>query len=514
MNVLIVDDRQVHEHGIEVPIVHFTNNTVDELVLSGGGTNAVDLPSWITELIGSISNDRKSCLKSLHLRSFLFSNDIALAIGNSLIRKCFKLQRFVIEDCEVTNLGMACFLQALAKSEVVEEIQIRDCFTSTSEGVTLALVSMIERGRFLRELDLSTYSLIIEKKDLRMLCEALKHRNAGLRKLTLGRIRFDDCEMMKNMLQENLSLEELILGEHNDYADGVIESIFQGIGKSRSLKVIDIRLPDMGASRAKSIASALKENKGLTGLNLRFFGVQQAVFEYIGEGLQGSSSIRSVTIEAPKLSTFPDSLIPFFQSLKKSRIHELNFQRTVLGMRCMKSLSKSLIDNDSVHSLNLEGCRLDEQQLGVLMDAVAKNQGLNQLNLGHNGINDSTVHHICNALKQNTSVVTLMLGFNDIGDDGLTSFIHMFGQNSTLTVLSLKGCPIGLSEEAADMFWEPHRPPAVSLDNVAKYWLRDIKIRETRVIAMLSAMDRTGHLMERSLLKIIIEMYDWVIKLN
>ena len=366
---------------------------------------------WLNAFMNSVLVDEH--LRSVRLQRVPLSNDAALLV-KSLLARCGKLQSFGIEGCELTNSALAFIFDALVRLRSMEEIVVRDNFTSPSETMIKNLIEMIQnKCRYFRVLELSNYGLLAEKKDLKLLLDALKHPQCWLKCLKLGRIKLEDKECFGSMISENLSLEELVLGEENEFADGVVESVFQAIERSRSLKVVEVHFKSLSSVQVKAIGKALSVNRMLSSLKFRYFGVQQAVMEHLGEGLT-ESCLKKIVLEAPALSTPPDSLIPFLQSLRNKNfsLQSLIVLRTNIGIRFIKALSKSIAENRTLECLRLRECSVDGAQTKLLIEAISVNDSLAYVDLSHNHVPRDAVKGISGITRSNHSLVSLNLDFN------------------------------------------------------------------------------------------------------
>jgi Ran GTPase-activating protein (RanGAP) involved in mRNA processing and transport len=247
----------------------------------------------------------------------------------------------------------------------------------------------------------------------------------------------------------------------------------------------------LGDAGATEIAEALKKNRTLTQLDLKFNGIEEAGARSLSEALDKNSQLLELQIvesgctgpllkdlyrpdgsgdvQYNKISLGMHSRIA--DQLIRNSINDivddisddkpdfvsLELARAQLGSQCAEYLAASLEFNKNLTAINLErNPNLGASGLAHMKAGIEKHRSLTDLNFRHCNIGDEGAAIFADILNENPRLTSLNLCYNNITADGVYALADVIVKPHTyqLTYLDLESNPIG--PEGDDKLEEAH----------------------------------------------------------
>ena len=376
------------------------------------------------------------------------------------------------------------FAVGLAESQSFQAFKLEHCNISSSGAVSI--FRSLEHNTSLEELDLSWNSQLAEGDSEGVGCaiERMLNRSRTLKALNLTKCGFTSevVSYLANGLAQNRSVREVILHSNNIGSTGAV-SIFKSLEHSTSMEELDLsgnrQLAD-GDSEAVgcAIERMLSVNRTLKILNLSDCGVTDPVVKCILTGLTKNTSLVTLGVSSPKLSS--SCAVSLFQqmsthptlSITVGTVNVLGVGRVEIDRGAMVwCVTGDLIPDNCVEffrALNSSGLMVSKLIVEDLTDrtaehfaaGLAESQWVQALNFSHSfwgkkNISSAGAVSIFRSLEHNTSLEELDLSGNNLLARGDSEAVgcaieRMLNVNRTLKVLNLNHC--SLTNEVASHF--------------------------------------------------------------
>ncbi len=266
-----------------------------------------------------------------------------------------------------------------------------------------ALVDALFGYNTLRTLDISANNLGVEGA---MQFSYLLARSTSLLKLDMSSDRMGDaCAVeIAKALGKNRTLTELSLDDNRIGPEGAVQ-LGKVIGRdNRRLVSLSLSGNLIGNEGAKSISLVIKENSGLTYLDL----CKNSITEGCKHLIDALSDNR--------------------------RIKTFNLAQNMMSKEACDALGKLAAKNATLSELTLNECRIAD--VTELSRGLLLNHSLTALLLGVNPISDPGVVALATALAKNETMKTLDLTATEFGPTGAAALAKLLGQTRSLVVLA------------------------------------------------------------------------------
>lgn len=130
-------------------------------------------------------------------------------------------------------------------------------------------------------------------------------------------------------------------------------------------------------------------------------------------------------------------LIKFLEELETNKVMtDLDMSMNNFYGKLINSLTKFLIENDTIKTLKMNKCELNEDAGDALKKGLERNISLENLIIKGNSLYDEGFSSICIALKNNNTLKILDVSDNRIRERGGTSFGNVLKHNKGLKEIS------------------------------------------------------------------------------
>ncbi|XP_045166901.1 uncharacterized protein LOC123530216 isoform X2 [Mercenaria mercenaria] len=267
-----------------------------------------------------------------------------------------------------------------------------------------------------------------------------------------------------------------------------MEHISRALALNTCIRVLDLRLNNIGNSGAVYMANVLYQNRTLRQLNLSSTGIDSEGCKLLADSLRTNTSL--IDLDLSFLDIGDSGCLALSGMLKQNRclkklrlrsgsitwigcgfllegieigktVNELDLSRNFIGDTGVEMFLRHMKDDSSLREVNLENCGITAAGCSTLSDVILTNKSLRNLDLSVNFIGDQGILKLSNALDRNKHIKTLGLNMCGISNDGFSKLLDILEGNATLTMLKL--CYNRLGRE--------HSNPEATSDNL-KYRVR------------------------------------------
>lgn len=267
-----------------------------------------------------------------------------------------------------------------------------------------------------------------------------------------------------------------------------MEHISRALAQNSCIRVLDLRLNNIGNSGAVYMANVLYQNRTLRQLNLSSTGIDSEGCKLLADSLRTNTSL--IDLDLSFLDIGDSGCMALSGMLKQNRclkklrlrsgsitwigcgfllegieigrtVTELDLSRNFIGDTGAEMFLRHLKDDSCLREVNLENCGITSAGCSILSDVILTNKSLRNLDLSVNFIGDQGILKLSNALDRNKHIKTLGLNMCGISNDGFSKLLDILEGNATLTMLKL--CYNRLGRE--------HSNPEATSDNL-KYRVR------------------------------------------
>ena len=288
------------------------------------------------------------------------------------------------------------------------------------------------------------------------------------------------------ILNEHTSLQSLTFSDCGLGTDD-IACIAKFLNKNKSLYILDLSSNDIneiGARKAKALASAIKKHQELTFVNLSNCNLGENI-DVLSALLDGCNKLQGLALEENGIRSEDGiALVAKFLS-KKTALTEFSLRGNAIGNDNAKALGEALKKNTQLRSICLgsndldlpsilgsnevtehltyidlssdwwigikdwsrrpadfvceAGNKLKMPGVKLLAKYMKRNPALTELNLNGCGIPSKAAKILLPALKKNTTLQHLGLAYNSFNNNSVSSFVDALQNNTTLLTLDLRG---------------------------------------------------------------------------
>ncbi|XP_037064738.1 NACHT, LRR and PYD domains-containing protein 5-like [Peromyscus leucopus] len=275
-------------------------------------------------------------------------------------------------------------------------------------GLQYLWVTLIS-NRKLKYLNLG--NTLMRDDDIKLACEALKHRNCSLETL-----RLDSCELtsacyleISKLLLSTTSLKSLSLAR-NKVVEKSMRSLCEALSSSQcSLQKLILDSCDLTSASCGFLALMLINNKKLTHLSLTMNPMEDGGVKLLCEALrEPTCHLQELELVDCQLTEDCCEDLACVITANK-QLTSLDLGNNALGDVGVMALCKGLRHEDSsLKRLGLEACGLTSECCEALSLALSSNQLLTSLNLTKNDFSTSGMLKLCSAFLHSTSKLRII----------------------------------------------------------------------------------------------------------
>ena len=389
-----------------------------------------------------------------------------------------KVSKLNVQD--PTDQTAEHFAFILVECQSVEALKLSHSFwgkENISSAGAVSILRSLPHNTSLKKLDLSGNSQLAEGDEKAVGCaiERMLNVNRTVKLLNLARCGFSSevASSFSNGLAQNHSVRKLILHSNNIGSAGAV-SIFKSLEHNTSLEELDLSgNSQLAEGDSEGVGCAIERmlngNKTLKVLHLSGCNVTDPVVEHILSGVTNNTSIVTINMSSPKLSS--SCAVSLFQQMTThptlniivGKVNVLGVGKVEMGMWCavgdrgsLWCVTGDLIPENCVEffrALNNSGLKVSKFNVQDLTDqtaehfavVLAESQSFQALKLEHCNISSAGVVSIFGSLEHNTSLEELDLSENWKLAEGDREAVgcaieRMLNVNRTLKILNLSNC--------------------------------------------------------------------------
>lgn len=323
-------------------------------------------------------------------------------------------------------------------------VQIENPFSPISNSNLILVQDLLATPNSnIASLDLSY--LIIED-EARIIAEALK-KNRSLQTLNLSNCRLGPVggRLIIEALSNDLPLTELNLDTNNlDLA--TIQILAEKLKTNRTLQKLSLYGnygTDAEAAvhgKGSAMRDMLRQNRGLTSLNLGSTNLKATDVEMIAEGLRENPTVRDLILSSNLLGGRQEAIDAVDHLLRNSRLSSLSLQGANIVMKenenyQVKALIETLKSHPTLQELNLADHGIRSKHALALAHALSENPHLRTLNFSSF---ESLRVDVVTALMENPHLRSLVLHRRSIDYEGIKAVCDALKGQSQITSLSIE----------------------------------------------------------------------------
>ncbi|XP_052284570.1 uncharacterized protein LOC127881618 isoform X2 [Dreissena polymorpha] len=328
----------------------------------------------------------------------------------------------------------------------------------SSEASSVFSEDIIINGLPMVTISVSGHALCLSKAIA--LADVVREHDSIL-ELHIGKthIRGTDMSHISAALVENYSVRVLDLRLNNIGNEGAAH-LAKALTSNKTLRQLNLSSTGIDADGVNCLADALRTNVGLEDLDLSFLDIADSGCVALRDMLKQNRCLKKLRLRSANIAWMGCGLLLEGIEIGKV-ISELDLSRNFIGDAGADMLLTNLKDDSSLRDLNLENCGITVSGCSILSDVILTNKSLRHLDLSVNFIGDQGIAKLSNALVRNKHIKTLGLNMCGISNDGFSKLLDILESNTTLTLLKL--CYNRLGKEHVD--------PEATSDNL-KYRIR------------------------------------------
>ncbi|XP_029472393.1 leucine-rich repeat-containing protein 34 isoform X2 [Rhinatrema bivittatum] len=208
---------------------------------------------------------------------------------------------------------------------------------------------------------------------------------------------------------------------------------------NKSITGLDLRYNRLTDSGAEHVGKLIQEAPALRYLNLMFNDIGTKGAEILAKSLHRNEALKHLKITGNKIGSTGGM---YFASMLQinSTLEELDLGDCDLGTQSLIALATILNQNQVIKSINLNRPLLYSQQEETTVHIALMlkvNHGLKELHLSKHEMTDFGVQRLCENLQENFTLQYLDLSCNRITRDGVKCLAKLLEQNTVLEILDL-----------------------------------------------------------------------------
>jgi Ran GTPase-activating protein (RanGAP) involved in mRNA processing and transport len=305
------------------------------------------------------------------------------------------------------------------------------------ECATDALLTAAAHCESLRKLTLDSIPFV----NLRMLGYFLKHTSISELNVDFGhqRLRADQAEMICHALQQNASLQKLVLDQTTP---ALLGWILPGIHDHCNLRELQIVLRNDIGSAWNALPELLSENHIIQDLKITMYMGLSYNPAPLLTALQENSTLKKLTVSIQYLDnsddTMPEEAAPVWRDMLQGNkgLKEFEWRDSTILAETATAIATGLAGNTTVKCFRLVDCTLYLPDSDVSWSVMLQqNKTLTVLQLSVCGIGPSEVEFLAAGLSLNSSLMELNLSDNEMACDGFRTLADSLQRNKTLQIL-------------------------------------------------------------------------------
>ncbi|ELK24767.1 NACHT, LRR and PYD domains-containing protein 14 [Myotis davidii] len=354
------------------------------------------------------------------LRFFTFA-DGCQNFANCLIHNQ-NLLHLDLKGSDIGDGGVKSLCEALRHPDCkLQNLSLESCSLTTL--CCLNISKILIRSHSLIFLNLSTNNILDDGVEL--LCEALRHPNCHLERLSLEScgLTVAGCEDLSLALINNKGLTHLCLAD-NILGDGGVKLLSDVLKHPQcTLQSLVLRRCHFTSGSCEHLSSSLRSNKSLTHLDLASNQLQD----------DGAKLLCDV-FRHPGCS-----------------LQDLQLMGCVLTSACCLDLASAILNNPNLRSLDLGNNDLQDDGVKILCEALRHpNCNIQRLGLEYCGLTSLCCQDLSSTLSSNQRLIKMNLVQNTLGCEGIKKLCEVLrSPECKLQVLGL--CTEAFDEEAQEL---------------------------------------------------------------
>ncbi|XP_029472395.1 leucine-rich repeat-containing protein 34 isoform X3 [Rhinatrema bivittatum] len=183
------------------------------------------------------------------------------------------------------------------------------------------------------------------------------------------------------------------------------------------------------------LTHVLRNNKSITGLDLRYNRLTDSGAEHVGKLIQEAPALRYLNLMFNDIGTKGAEILA--KSLHRNEaLKHLKITGNKIGSTGGMYFASMLQINSTLEELDLGDCDLEETTVHIAL-MLKVNHGLKELHLSKHEMTDFGVQRLCENLQENFTLQYLDLSCNRITRDGVKCLAKLLEQNTVLEILDL-----------------------------------------------------------------------------
>ncbi|KAM6460073.1 NACHT, LRR and PYD domains-containing protein 12 isoform 2-T4 [Liasis olivaceus] len=382
-----------------------------------------------------------------------------------VLKKNQRLRELYLSDGGINDVGIKLLCEGLKHPNcLLEKLRLYDEHLTKSCGECLAEV--LRKNENLKELALAPCE--IDDKGMELLCEGLKHPNCKLEKFWLrrGLLTGSSCRNLAEVLKKKQSLRELYLSDSGIHDEG-IQLLCEGL-KHPDCKLEKLWLSSvsLSLSHGRHLAEGLKQNQGLTELDLSHNTRDDTAFRYLCEGLKyPGCKLEKLRVFRGFLTTSQcRELANVFR--RSETLRELALGYCQIGKQEMVVLCEGLKHpNCKLEKLCFSTWNLREFWCRHFGEILTLSQSLKELDLSPSDMDDGDLKLLCDGLKHpDCKLQTLRLTCCTLTENCCKYLADVLRENQGLKELALS--PSDKDDKAFEGLCEGLKHPGCKLEKL------------------------------------------------
>ena len=244
--------------------------------------------------------------------------------------------------------------------------------------------------------------------------------------------------ILKNILKNNCSIEELYLNNTLHYTVDALKIILEVLKNMSSLKSLEISHIHINDEIVNDLVTVLSHNSKLNNLAMRFTNLQDAGILKLSGALLNGSGLRRLALEHNRITEKGSD------NIVKVLLHHTNLQVVNLNGNNLRAggiikIASALNATNHLQTLQLDNNNATEEAADSIADVLLVNANINKLYLNGNDFQAAGVIKIANGLQNIHGLQLLGLGNNNATVESSDTIATVLSHNSTIQVLDLGG---------------------------------------------------------------------------
>lgn len=241
-------------------------------------------------------------------------------------------------------------------------------------------------------------------------------------------------KFIADVIKENNGLTSLNLND-NYFSYTGAKDISNALIVNKSLTILKIKNSNFDEAGAVLLAQGLEQNTTVTKLDLSNNNLQDTGFIFLANALKESNSITHLNLSHNEIQAKGIEAVSYILS----SIIYLDISGNNIGVNGAATIGDALKTNHSLVYLNLSQNQLQHQGIKSVLTALENNSSLVLLDINNNNIGDTGAGNIASLLKDNKSLAILNIGSNGITQTGAAHIADLISNNSFIACIEFSG---------------------------------------------------------------------------